>query len=120
MRGFDPRHFGGLALLLLIGLAVFLVPAARGSGVSRFDAVTARGLIGSEKSGLLDNPSVRDILQRRHGVTVDYRRAGSLRLVQSDAAGQDFLWPSSQFARELYEEARGGAPSGAERSEERR
>lgn len=65
--------------------------------------VVARGVIGSEKSGFLEDEEVVQALRRRHGLQVEYTRAGSIEMVRGTMdAGADFLWPSSQLALELY------------------
>lgn len=76
-------------------------------------AVTVRGLIGGEKSGLLASPEVQKILRERYGLTVDATAAGSLEMVGGPVSGKDFLWPSSQIALELYRQ-KGGDVSRAE------
>ena len=69
--------------------------------------VTVKGYIGGEKLGFLADPDVTRILQDKYGVRVDATKLGSIEMVQGDTKGQDFLWPSSQVAQELYKE-RGG------------
>lgn len=103
MKSSTTSRFIGLALLLVVALVVIVLQqAAVRRGVGAPDPIAVRGTIGSEKAGLLDDPEVKRILKDKYGLTVDYRRSGSLRLVQGSAAGQDFLWPAGQYARELY------------------
>jgi len=68
------------------------------------DQVTLWGFIGGEKLNLVRNRKIQDLLQRRHGITLDARRAGSVEMV-SDAAliGQhpQWLWPADEVLVEL-------------------
>jgi hypothetical protein len=99
------RQVVGLGLLLVVAGVVLVWQRQGGDwGAQRPDPITVRGTIGSEKAGLLDDPDVKKILLNKYGITVDYRRTGSIVLATGDVAGQDFLWPGSQFARELYEQ----------------
>ncbi|MBR1126471.1 hypothetical protein JQ628_33470 [Bradyrhizobium lablabi] len=62
------------------------------------------GFIGGEKEGFLSNARVRSVLDRRFGLILDARRAGSVELVRErtllDQKPQ-FLWPSSSVLVEL-------------------
>ncbi len=60
-----------------------------------------KGLIGSEKSGFLNNQRVKDILLGEYFIELDWDKAGSYEMQDRDE-GMDFLWPSSQVALELY------------------
>jgi hypothetical protein len=102
------QRFVGLGLLVLV-VAVTLAVTVLGVGRGAFppSRVTVNGTIGSEKANFLDDEKVKALLLDRYGVTVNYRKAGSIVLVQEDVANSDFLWPSSQFARELFEQSRG-------------
>src|SRR6516164_5313238 len=65
------------------------------------------GFAGGEKEGFLVNARVRSLLERRFGLVLDARRAGSVEMVRErtllDQKPQ-FLWPSSSV---LVEVARG-------------
>ena len=65
------------------------------------------GFSGGEKEGFLTNARVRSLLERRFGLVLDARRAGSVEMVRErtllDQKPQ-FLWPSSSV---LVEVARG-------------
>lgn len=81
-------------------------PGAARTGLGLSDLFARRtvvtGLIGSEKAGFLENEEVQRILRSRHGIEVDFRRAGSFEMLESNPKGIDFLWPSSQVALEKY------------------
>src|SRR5688572_8632388 len=102
-----------LGLVVLAAVAVVVLMLQRGGfGLpgSRPDPVTVRGTIGSEKAGFLDDPAVKKLLLDRYGITADYRRTGSINLVTASPGGQDSLWPGSQYARDLFEQAHGAPP----------
>ncbi|KFI52352.1 hypothetical protein [Bifidobacterium callitrichos] len=63
------------------------------------------GYLGGEKISLFDDP---DFLKAAaaQGLDVDYRKAGSLAMMDSDAKGMDYLFPSSRAAVE-YGKAKG-------------
>lgn len=63
------------------------------------------GYLGGEKIGLFDDP---DFLKTAaaQGLDVDYRKAGSLAMMDSDSKGMDYLFPSSRAAVE-YGKAKG-------------
>ena len=109
----------GIALLLLVVAVVvgyrFLqrptdgTTVGGGTGNGTTAGVTVKGSIGGEKAGFLRDPDVVRILRERHGLEVDFARAGSIEMVKGKTDGQDFLWPSSQVALELYQQAHGRA-----------
>ena len=63
---------------------------------------TLTGLAGSEKINFLDNPQIKKLLWKRYRAKLDYSKAGSIEMVTNPPPNQDFLWPSSQVAVELY------------------
>lgn len=100
----------GLALLAIVVVVVVVLrlPALRGGGaVTAPDPITVRGTIGSEKANLLDDPEIKALLREKYGLLVDYRKAGSLQIAQGGTGGQDFVWPSGQYPKEVYERDHG-------------
>src|SRR5215470_5980627 len=62
------------------------------------------GFAGGEKEGLLANARVRNLLERRFGLVLDARRAGSVEMVRERALldqKPQFLWPSSSVLVEV-------------------
>src|SRR5215475_1709533 len=62
------------------------------------------GFAGGEKEGFLSNARVRDTLERRFGLILDARRAGSVEMVRERALldqKPQFLWPSSSVLVEV-------------------
>src|SRR5258707_1338766 len=61
-------------------------------------------IAGGEKEGFLANARVRDLLERRFGLILDARRAGSVEMVRERALldqKPQFLWPSSSVLVEV-------------------
>ena len=62
------------------------------------------GFAGGEKEGFLANARVRELLERRFGLVLDARRAGSVEMVREPALlsqKPQFLWPSSSVMVDL-------------------
>jgi hypothetical protein len=99
----------GLIGLLILGIvaaiAVVLSQLDLGGltrAVERREPVAVSILYGGEKSALLGNPRVREIIERRYRITLTATRVGSVELVTTrDATGRDCLWPSNAIALEL-------------------
>jgi hypothetical protein len=98
------KRFAGLLLLAAaIAVVLFYSMKHKPSAVaSSPDRITVKGLVGGEKSGLLDDEQVKKILADRYNIAIDYSKRGSIEMVSGDVAGNDFLWPSSQFAAQLF------------------
>lgn len=116
------KRFAGLLLLAAAIIAVVVYqmrsrraasPGAASTGTARAgDVQRVKGYVGGEKIGFLDDPRVKDILANRYGVAVDYEKRGSIEMVSGDVSGQDFLWPSSQFAAEKFRSRQAADPRG--------
>lgn len=98
----------------LLGLIILLVVAGGAVGISFLDlsgltrAVERREPVdvsifyGGEKSALLKNPRVTDILEHRYRINLNPTKAGSVEMVTTlDTTGRDCLWPSNMVAVEL-------------------
>ncbi|MBM7069725.1 hypothetical protein [Actibacterium sp. 188UL27-1] len=73
--------------------------------VDRRDPITVSIYYGGEKSALLRNEKVQEILERRYKITLDATKAGSVEMATSlPVAGRDCLWPSNMVAVELARE----------------
>ena len=55
-----------------------------------------------EKTELLEDEEVQDILQNRYHLKTDYSKAGSLDMMTADLNGKNYLFPSSSIAEEYY------------------
>jgi hypothetical protein len=98
------RWLGLLILLVAVGAGLYYQFVGFGKPL-----VVLTGFSGSEKSPLLEDPAVVDLLKSRFGLQVQSSKAGSIEMVTDprylkNSAGQDvdFLWPSSQVGLELY------------------
>lgn len=105
----NKRKILGLVIFFVIVLLGVVWNYFNGGGTSSFHGkpTVLKGLVGSEKVGLLEDEEVRKILGRRYGIALDFNKAGSLEMVAEEAK-YDFLFPSSQVAVELYKA--GGKP----------
>lgn len=100
------RTLLGLILLLVIAAAAVGLSQVDFSGLTRKldrrDPVAVSIFYGGEKSALLANPQVKDIIETRYRITLDAARAGSVEMVTVlDVTGRDCLWPSNAVAVEL-------------------
>ena len=96
---------GLVALIVIVG-GVIAVDQFGGDVLKRADRpddVSITALVGGEKSAFLKNPKVQQLLDRRYGITLDARKAGSIAMVMDrPAADIDVLWPSNNVAAEIY------------------
>lgn len=97
------RLWGILILLLVAGGAVLYSMFSS----SQPDPVAITGYLGGEKSGLYSSPVFQEYIDEEYGLSMDYRVVGSFNMVQGDTSGQNYLFPSSQLALELYEQLHG-------------
>ena len=89
-------------------LAVVIIAAVAYVFIADRQTVTEiNGYVGGEKTGLLEDEEVQDILQERYQLAIDYAKAGSIDMITADATGRDFLFPSNQTALELYKQING-------------
>lgn len=89
------------------GLAVLLLVIALAGGYMFYqqrtpDDVQITGFIGGEKIPLVENQKFKEKVDKSYGLSMDYRKAGSLAMAETDTEGRDYLWPSSQLALELF------------------
>jgi hypothetical protein len=101
----NARIIGIIILVLVVAgsLAFYFISEEGGLGGISFERIEVSGYIGSEKSNFLDNPEIQDLLKNKYGIIVDYNKAGSIEMVNRNLSGdEDFLWPSSQVALEIY------------------
>jgi hypothetical protein len=75
--------------------------------------VTLRIYFGGEKSELLRDPQVLEILRGRYAITLDAAKAGSVEMVLDPALlgdRRDCRWPSNQVAYDMYVASTGVQP----------
>ncbi|MGN1415205.1 MAG: hypothetical protein ACI4XF_00035 [Oscillospiraceae bacterium] len=95
----------------LIGAAVLLIVII-GAAVYYFYGKTTEltvlnGYLGGEKTGIMEDKQIADILSKKYHIAFDYSRAGSLDMVTADQTDRDYLFPSSRTALEYYKEQHG-------------
>lgn len=93
-------------------LAVFLVfggiavwRQAQPEPAKPVELTQVNGYLGGEKISLFDDAEFRKLAERQ-GLRLDYRKAGSLAMMDADRKGMDYLFPSSRAAVE-YGKAKG-------------
>ena len=96
----------------IIGIVIFaviVIAAVVMVGTGGFNqSVTVTGYIGGEKKGFFEDEEVQKLLERKYGIVVDYTKAGSVEMVRYDDYGHnDFLFPSSQMALEIFKREQG-------------
>ena len=95
-----------IGLLILAVVAIGSVAATqldwdglRRPDQERRDPVSVSIFYGGEKSRLLQNPAVQEIISGRYKVELDARKAGSVEMSTSlDTSSMDCIWPSNQVA----------------------
>ncbi|MDR0584455.1 MAG: hypothetical protein LBG57_08930 [Treponema sp.] len=104
------RILGLVILILVIVSAVvyqnFLMPKTR--------QVTVDGYLGGEKSGLFDDERFGGAMLKKYGISIHYKKAGSIDMVGAPLEGMDYLFPSNYTALELYKQKYGSAYKRAE------
>ena len=104
------RTFLGLLVLgIIAGGAVALSQLDLGGltrQLERREPVAVSIFFGGEKSALLANPKVSQIIEQRYRITLSAARAGSIEMATTlDVTGRDCLWPSNAVAVELARDA---------------
>lgn len=94
-----------LGVLILVAVIAAALVIYYGSGGGK-PQMTLKGVIGGEKEGFFEDRQVKDIFKKKYGIVIDYSKAGSIDMVKSEG-DNDFLFPSSQMALEIYKEKKG-------------
>lgn len=92
------KKWGFLVLLLVIALAGGYMYWTKQAP----EKVEISGFIGGEKIPLVENQNFKDKVKKSYGLSMDYRKEGSLAMAEVNTEGKDYLWPSSQLALELF------------------
>ncbi|MDR1625150.1 MAG: substrate-binding domain-containing protein [Spirochaetia bacterium] len=104
-------RIAGLAILVLVIAAAFVYQSLLGPG---FQETAINGYLGGEKSGLFEDERFARAMAKKHGISVHYKKAGSIDMVSAPLEGMDYLFPSSYTALELYKQKYGPAYKRAE------
>lgn len=92
----------GLGALVLTVLLIAGVLLWRNTRPEPMRVETVTGYLGGEKTGLFDDLKFQQACENA-GLDVDYRKAGSLAMMDADKTGMDYLFPSSRVAVEYGE-----------------
>ena len=98
----------GLALVVVAVLAVGVAlvwQRSRPAPVAPAEPTSVTGYLGGEKISLFDDADFKSLAQAA-SLSVSYKKAGSLAMMDADQSGMDYLFPSSQAAV-AYGEAKG-------------
>ncbi|WP_273478586.1 substrate-binding domain-containing protein [Ignavigranum ruoffiae] len=88
---------------VLILLAVVISAIAYSLYRSQYQPeVNLNGYLGGEKSGLFKNEDFKKLIKKKYNLTLDFHVNGSYEMIQGDFSQQDYLFPSSQLALELF------------------
>ena len=97
----------GLGLLAVVVVGSLVATMIDWSGLERatperLEPVEVSIFFGGEKSRLLRNPQVAEIIKNRYRIDLDAVKAGSVEMATTlPVAGKDCIWPSNQVAVEL-------------------
>lgn len=103
------RLVGILVLVALVAGGILYKYGRTGLGTSAPPLRTVTGIVGGEKTGFLEDTLVKTILLDKYGIKIKYTKAGSIEMARGAVVGQDFIWPSSQTALEVFRERQTGA-----------
>ncbi|KAB7789881.1 hypothetical protein F7D09_1605 [Bifidobacterium leontopitheci] len=95
----------GLVSLLVVFLLIGGILVWRGAQPKPTQLNEVNGYLGGEKIGLFDDARFKKLAEAQ-GLDVNYRKAGSLAMMDADRKGLDYLFPSSRAAVE-YGKAKG-------------
>lgn len=91
----------GLVLIFAaVAVAVIFGPANKPS--------TIKILYGSEKKGLLSDPGIQKILQKKYNLILEGTSMGSLEMAKAPVDGIDGIWPSSKLTENMFKAAHQG------------
>ncbi|MDR2304159.1 MAG: hypothetical protein LBE10_06195 [Treponema sp.] len=98
-------------ILGLVILALVIVSAVAYQNFLRpkFRKVTADGYLGGEKSGLFDDERFSGVMLKKYGLSIHYKKAGSIDMISAPLENMDYLFPSNYTALELYRQQYGSA-----------
>jgi hypothetical protein len=104
-------RIAGLVILVLVIASVFVYQTFLAPKLRR---AVVDGYLGGEKSGLFDDERFTGAMSKKYGVSIHYKKAGSIDMISAPLEGMDYLFPSSYTALELYKQKYGSAYKRAE------
>lgn len=93
------KIIGLIALLAVVGVVcgTLVWRQSQPAPAEPTEQVSITGYLGGEKIGLFDDAKFK-ALAAKQGIAIDYRKAGSLAMMDADRKGMDYLFPSSRAA----------------------
>ncbi|WP_282920596.1 substrate-binding domain-containing protein [Ignavigranum ruoffiae] len=91
--------FWGVLILLAVVISAIAYSLYRSQSQPE---VNLNGYLGGEKSGLFKNEDFKKLIKKKYNLTLDFHVNGSYEMIQGDFSQQDYLFPSSQLALELF------------------
>src|SRR5581483_9511217 len=70
-------------------------------------SIELKGIVGGEKVALMEDPQITDIIKNRYKLALNVAKAGSIEMVERDPGQNDFLFPGSQIATEMFRTTKG-------------
>ncbi|MDR0718912.1 MAG: hypothetical protein LBF78_04690, partial [Treponema sp.] len=104
-------RIAGLVILVLVIASVFVY---QNFSAQKIKKVVVDGYLGGEKSGLFDDERFTGAMSKKYGISVHYKKAGSIDMISAPLEGMDYLFPSNYTALELYKQKYGSAYKRAE------
>lgn len=88
------KIIGLIALLAVVGVVcgTLVWRQSQPAPAEPTEQVSITGYLGGEKIGLFDDAKFK-ALAAKQGIAIDYRKAGSLAMMDADRKGMDYLFP---------------------------
>ena len=108
MRLSRVRFLVGVVLVVAVGVTVAVLVTRGGDGDQGPDVLTIDCIGGSEKTELMADPEVTELLRSKYQLAVNFQSMGLYEQVQIptddlNARGIDCLWPASASAQSVFE-----------------
>jgi hypothetical protein len=103
----------------ILGFAILVLVIASAAAYQfflrpKYQKIVIDGYLGGEKSGLFDDERFNGALLKKYGISIHYKKAGSIDMVSAPLENMDYLFPSNYTALELYKQKYGSAYKRAE------
>lgn len=100
------------AALAILILGIIAIVAVRQVYFPRSGAGGAakglKGKVGGEKMALMEDPRIADAIKKGYSLATQSVKAGSIEMAEQDPGQNDFLFPGSQVATEIFKTRHGG------------
>ncbi|MDR2143777.1 MAG: hypothetical protein LBP29_05360 [Treponema sp.] len=104
-------RIAGLIILVLVIVSAAIYQLVLGS---KLKTIAANGYLGGEKSGLFDDTRFAGVTLKNYGISIRYKKAGSIDMISAPLEEMDYLFPSNYTALELYKQKYGATYKRAE------